>query len=148
MQGIERTQQRISQTAEIFTPTKLVIEIIQYLDLDLFAPGQTVLDPACGDGQFLVAAKHIKILHHGMDEESALAELFGVDIMRDNVNLCKARLGGGTILMGNTLNPLDRLEGQTLHEHQQMIALFGTGQSKRPRAYRRSAQPEREASLF
>ena len=41
--------------------------------------------------------------------------------MRDNVDLCKKRLGGGNIFMGNTLDPFTRLDEQTEYEHQQMI---------------------------
>ena len=124
MSGIERTVDRISASAEVFTPSELVVEILQYLDPDVYAPGKTVVDPACGDGQFLVGAKWAKIFIHGMAEAEALADLYGVDIMRDNVDVCKIRLGGGTILMGNALSPGERLKGQTEEEFQLMVKLF------------------------
>ena len=124
MTGVDRRKARVQATAEVFTPTELVVEILQYLDLSLFAPGRTVLDPACGDGQFLVAAKYVKILHHQMCDSAACADLFGVDLMRDNVDLCKSRLGGGTIVMGNSLHPTLRLHGQTDEEHKLMTGLF------------------------
>ena len=116
MSGVDRMSERVKATGEIFTPTKLVIEMMQKLldqDPDVFAPGKTVLDPACGDGQLLVPVKWFKVLVYGMTEADAVADLYGVDIMRDNVDLCKARLGGGNIVMGNTLDPLTRLEEQT-----------------------------------
>lgn len=125
MAGIRRDHLRISATAEVFTPTDLVIEILRYLDPIVLAPGKTVLDPACGDGQFLVAAKWFKVLHFGMNEETALRDIYGVDIMRDNVDLCRRRLGGGTVLMGNSLRPSERLPLQTEAEHSQMLDLFG-----------------------
>lgn len=125
MTEIDRSKQRIAATAEIFTPTELVIEILQKISLDEFSPGKLVLDPACGDGQFLLAAKLIKILHFKMQEEDALSEIYGVDIMRDNVDLCKKRLGGGNIFLGNSLNPSAQIEGQTDHEHAKMIEIFG-----------------------
>jgi DNA modification methylase len=124
MAGIERTIERIQTTGEIFTPTALIIEILSYLNLDHLAPGKTVLDPACGDGQFLVAAKWVKIYHHNMRESDALNDIYGIDIQRDNVELTKQRLGGGTIIMGNTLTPHTKLEGQTQPEHQQMLTIF------------------------
>lgn len=135
MTGIERTAARVRATAEVFTPSALVIEMLQRFDLDLLGPGRTVLDPACGDGQFLVAAKWIKILHHAMDEQAALNDLYGVDIMRDNVDLCRHRLGGGTIVMGDTLNPTRQLPGQTAQDRELMVRLFGTETSppRRPR---------------
>lgn len=130
MTGVERTVERVQATGEVFTPSSLVIEMLQYTDLHLFAPGKTVLDPACGDGQFLVAAKWIKVFHHGMSEEAALRDLYGVDIMRDNVDLCLRRLGGGTIVMGDALKPARALEGQTEEERTTMVTLFDEASTK------------------
>ena len=126
MGEISRGEYRIKATAEIFTPTDLVIDMLQKTDLDCFLPGKTVLDPACGDGQFLVAIKYVKILIHRMTESDALQDIYGVDIMRDNVDLCKKRLGGGTILMGDSLCPEKRFTEQTEEEHKQMRILFST----------------------
>ena len=124
MDGVERTVARVNATAEIFTPSALVLEILCYIDLEMLAPGKTVLDPACGDGQFLVAAKWVKVFHFGMSESNALSDLYGVDLMRDNVDLCKRRLGGGTVIMGNSLFPGAEVNGQTSEEHELMIQLF------------------------
>lgn len=124
MGGIDRDAYRIKATAEIFTPTDLVIGMLQQVNLSNFAPGKTVLDPACGDGQFLTAVKWIKVLFHNMSEEDALKDLYGVDIMRDNVELCKKRLGGGTILLGDALNPEKRIKDQSDAEHAQMRRVF------------------------
>lgn len=112
------------EIGEVFTPLPLVIEIVKELPDGAFGPGRTVLDPACGNGQFLAVAKYAKMLIHGMSEEAALAELYGVDIMRDNVDICRTRLGGGMILMGDTLKPERRLEGQTNEEWALMSELF------------------------
>lgn len=128
MSGIDRQSERVKATAEVFTPTDLVIEIIQNVMAsapDALAPGKTVLDPSCGDGQFLVAAKWVKVLHYGMSEAEALNDLYGIDIMRDNVDMCKRRLGGGNIIMGNTLDPDTRLDEQTDEEHKLAIEWFG-----------------------
>lgn len=127
MHGVERTVERVRATGEVFTPTSLVLEMMSGIPLETFAPGRTVLDPACGDGQFLVAAKWIKVLAHGMSEKAALGDLYGIDLMRDNVDLCRRRLGGGTIVMGNALNPFEALEGQTEAERELMRALFADG---------------------
>lgn len=124
MSHIARSTQRIDETAEVFTPDALVLEMLQSVDISHFAPGKTVLDPACGDGQFLMAVKWLKILAFDMDESAALADIYGVDIMRDNVNLCKQRIGGGTILMGDALNPGHRLEGQTEEEYTLLNSLL------------------------
>jgi type I restriction-modification system DNA methylase subunit len=125
MSGVDRMSERVKKTGEFFTPTDLVIEILQKMDINTFAPSKTVIDPACGDGQFLVPVKYLKIIHFGMSEEDALKDIYGVDIMRDNVDTCKKRLGGGNIIMGNTLDPDTRLKDQTDEEYFKMREWFG-----------------------
>ena len=126
MSSIDRDKQRVQATAEIFTPTDLVIEMLSKINIDRLGAGKTVLDPACGDGQFLTAIKWVKVYVHKMTEEEALQDIYGVDIMRDNVDQCKKRLGGGTILMGDSLHPDKRLDGQTDDEyHRVNIILDG-----------------------
>ncbi len=108
MSGVDRESDRVKKTGEVYTPTALVIEIMQKMlesDSEVFAPGKTVIDPACGDGQFLVPVKWYKVLHHGMTEQAALYDIYGVDIMPDNVEVCLKRLGGGHIICDNTLDP-------------------------------------------
>ena len=126
MSQVGRGSERVQSTAEIFTPTDLVIEMLSKINIDRLGAGKTVLDPACGDGQFLTAIKWVKVYVHKMTEEEALQDIYGVDIMRDNVDLCKKRLGGGTILMGDSLHPDKRLDGQTDDEyHRVNIILDG-----------------------
>ena len=124
MSNIDRDKQRIQSISEIFTPTDLVIEMLSNIDITRLGAGKTILDPACGDGQFLTAIKWVKVYIHQMTEEEALQDIYGVDIMRDNVDLCKKRLGGGTIIMGDTLNPLKKLDNQTDIEHDLMNRIF------------------------
>ena len=124
MSEINRDEYRVKVTAEVFTPTDLVIKMLRECGVDKFAPGKTVLDPACGDGQFLVAVKWVKVLFHSMTESDALNDIYGVDLMRDNVDLCKKRLGGGTILMGNSLDYTKKLKEQTDKEYHELARLF------------------------
>lgn len=108
MSGVDRESDRVKATGEVYTPTALVIEIMQKMletDSEVFGPGKTVIDPACGDGQFLAPVKWYKVLHHGMSEEDALKDIYGVDIMPDNVDVCTRRLGGGNIVCDNMLDP-------------------------------------------
>ena len=128
MSGVDRMSDRVQETAEVFTPTDLVIEILQGMDTELFAPGKSVLDPACGDGQFLIAVKWLKVIEFNMSQDEALEDIYGVDIMRDNVDLCKERLEGGNIIMGNTLEPNIKLDEQTDEEYRLMGEWFGVAQ--------------------
>ena len=92
MSGIEREKSRIKATGEVFTPTHLVEEILDKMDQELFKdPTKTFLDPSCGDGQFLSSALYRK-LQNGIDFETALSTIYGVDLMSDNVEETHTRL--------------------------------------------------------
>ena len=128
MSGVDRMTDRVKETGEVFTPTDLVIEMLMGLPSSMFAPGKTVIDPACGDGQFLIAVKWLKVIEFNMSQDEALEDIYGVDIMRDNVDLCKKRLEGGNIVMGNTMEPNIRLDEQTVEEYRLMRKWFGVAQ--------------------
>jgi len=92
MSGVDRDRLRIKSTGEVFTPTELVNEIINGLPQDqLGNPNKTCLDPSCGDGQFLGEVL-IRKIENGIDFEQALSTVYGVDLMQDNVDLCRERL--------------------------------------------------------
>ena len=128
MSGVDRMSDRVQETGEVFTPTDLVIKMLSGLPTSMFAPGKTVIDPSCGDGQFLVAVKWLKVIEFNMSQDEALEDIYGVDIMRDNVDLCKKRLDGGNIIMGNTLEPNIRLDEQMDEEYALMRKWFGVAQ--------------------
>lgn len=92
MSGVQRTQTRVKATGEVFTPTELVREVLGNMDIEKFIdPAKTFLDPACGDGQFLGEVL-IRKMENGSTFEQALSTIYGVDLMQDNVDLCKERL--------------------------------------------------------
>jgi hypothetical protein len=92
MSSIERSQLRIKETAEVFTPTDLVQKALNDLSNDSFTdPTKTFLDNSCGDGQFLGEVL-IRKLENGSTFEQALSTIYGVDLMEDNVELCRERL--------------------------------------------------------
>lgn len=92
MSGVERDRSRVKATGEVFTPTPLVQEILDRLDPNLFQdPSKTFLDPSCGDGQFLGEVL-IRKVENGIPFDQALSNIYGVDLMPDNVKLCQDRL--------------------------------------------------------
>jgi len=89
---IERGFERVKSTGEIFTPTILVQNILNQISKDILLDcNKKYLDPSCGDGQFLSEILIIKI-ENGVEFEQALSTLYGVDLMQDNVDLCRERL--------------------------------------------------------
>ena len=92
MSGVERDQSRVKATGEVFTPTPLVQEVLDQLPPELFTDAtKTFCDPSCGDGQFLSEVL-IRKVKNGIDFETALSTIYGVDLMPDNIKLCQDRL--------------------------------------------------------
>jgi len=95
MSGLERDKLRIKSTGEVFTPTtrvqKELDKIEKHFPNSFTDPTKTVIDPGCGDGQFLGEVL-IRKVENGIDFETALSTIYGVDLMEDNVELCRERL--------------------------------------------------------
>jgi type I restriction-modification system DNA methylase subunit len=92
MSGVDRDRVRVKATGEVFTPTPLVQEVLDQIPLAQFQdPASTFLDNSCGDGQFLSEVL-IRKMENGSTFEQALSTIYGVDLMQDNVDLCRERL--------------------------------------------------------
>lgn len=92
MSGVERKKLRVKVTGEVFTPTPLVQKLLDEIDPVMFTdPTKTFIDPSCGDGQFLGEVL-IRKMENGSTFEQALSTVYGVDLMQDNVDLCRERL--------------------------------------------------------
>lgn len=92
MEGVERDKLRVKATGEVFTPTELVREMLEQIPIDQFTDAtKTFLDNSCGDGQFLGEVL-IRKMENGSTFEQALQTIYGVDLMQDNVDLCRERL--------------------------------------------------------
>ena len=98
MSGIERDRLRQKETAEVFTPTYFVQQILDEEEInspDMFTDeNKTYMDNSCGDGQFLSEVIIRKMERSNCTLEKALSTTYGVDIMEDNIKLCKERLAG------------------------------------------------------
>jgi hypothetical protein len=95
MSGIDREYLRVKATGEVFTPTHIVQHMHDYLEglkPDLFTdPTKTFIDNSCGDAQFLGEVL-IRKIENGIEFETALSTIYGVDLMSDNILLCQERL--------------------------------------------------------
>ena len=90
---IERTDERIDQTGEVFTPLELCREMVNELPIDILKnPKSTFLDNSAGNGNFLVALK-TKLLQYHSEDYVLNHMLYAVELMPDNhKEMCK-RLG-------------------------------------------------------
>ena len=98
MRGIDRDKSRQDSTQEYFTCLEFVEEVldrVEYAKEDIFLNSNNkLLDNAAGDGQFLTEMVVRKIERSGCTLEQALSTTYGVELMEDNVKLCKERLAG------------------------------------------------------
>ena len=90
---IERTDERIDETGEVFTSIELCREMVRELPLEtLKNPDSKFLDNSAGNGNFLVALKEELLKYH--TEEHILNEmLYAVELMEDNHKELCERIG-------------------------------------------------------
>ena len=91
----------VKQFGEVFTPPKLVNEMLDKLPIELWQDkNKTWLDPACGNGNFLVEVKDrlmegLKdVIKNKQKREQHILEnqIYGVEIQPDVYQECKERL--------------------------------------------------------
>lgn len=79
-------------TQEFFTPYEIVKRMADKIPESTWAdPTKTFLEPCFGNGQFVLYIIWNRI-KHGIDWETALRTLYGVELMQDNVDECKERI--------------------------------------------------------
>ena len=78
-------------TGEVFTPRKLVSQMLNKLPKEVWLKGKTFLDNSCGNGNFLISVLQRKI-NRGHKPLEALQSIFGCDIMSDSIKECRWRL--------------------------------------------------------
>lgn len=90
---IERSNERIDETGEVFTPIELCRKMVSEIPEEvLINPESTFLDNSAGNGNFLIALKEELLKYH--DQEHILNEmLYAVELMEDNHKELCERLG-------------------------------------------------------
>ena len=93
---IQRSDERIDLTGEVFTPLELCDSMIDEIPLEnLKNPNSKFLDPTAGNGNFLVALK-TKLLNYHTEEHILNEMLYAVELMEDNHKELCERLGVST----------------------------------------------------
>ena len=91
--SIDRSDERIKETQEVFTPMELVEQMIDEIDIELLKdPESTFIDNSAGCGNFLVGMKNRLSQYH--NEDHILNNmLYAVEMMEDNHKELCANLG-------------------------------------------------------
>ena len=93
---IERTDERIDQTGEVFTQIELCIEMVNEIPLDVIQNSQSkFLDNSAGNGNFMIALLNILTEYHSR-EHVLNNMLYAVELMEDNHKEMCERLGVDT----------------------------------------------------
>ena len=90
---IERTDERIDDTGEVFTPIELCIEMVNEIPLDVIQnPQSKFLDNSAGNGNFMIALLN-KLTEYHSREHVLNHMLYAVELMEDNHKEMCERLG-------------------------------------------------------
>lgn len=77
---------------EFFTPYSIVKRMCDKIsEEDWSDPSKTFLEPCMGSGNFILMIIYNRIIH-GIDWQTAIETLYGVELMQDNVQECKDRV--------------------------------------------------------
>lgn len=91
---LTKSAERVRKYGEVFTPDHIVKKMCDELPAEAWEIGKTILEPSCGTGNFLVEVYRRKLdnCKTVSDAVQALGNIYGVDILPDNVNESRQRL--------------------------------------------------------
>jgi len=90
---IERSDERIKETQEVFTPMDLVESMIDDISVDILKdPNSTFIDNSAGCGNFLIALKN-RLCEYHTEEHVLNHMIYAVEMMQDNHKELCSRLG-------------------------------------------------------
>ena len=100
-----KSKQRVADHGEVFTAEREVNAMLDLVKQETERIDSRFLEPACGDGNFLVEILRRKLTvvksHYGKNAPDyeryaviAVTSIYGVDILLDNVDDCRERMFG------------------------------------------------------
>ena len=93
---IQRSDDRIDLTGEVFTPMELCVKMVNEVPLNIRQnPDSTFLDNAAGNGNFLIALRDELIKYHPLNHILDRM-LYAVELMEDNHKELCDRVGVST----------------------------------------------------
>ena len=97
---LTKSKERVQKHGEVFTPVWVVNDMLNLLPKDCWKAEKTFLEPACGEGAFLIEIYKRKLqniktkLQGDWEWQVAIAtsSIYGIELLEDNTNLCKQNL--------------------------------------------------------
>ena len=89
-----KSRERVVERGEVFTAEREVNAMLDLVRQETERIDSRFLEPACGNGNFLVEIlrRKLRIVHSDCDMVQAVCSIYGIDIMPDNVAECRERL--------------------------------------------------------
>ena len=98
-----KSKQRVADHGEVFTNEREVKAMCDLVGVEVKKIDSTVLEPACGEGNFLIEILSRKLetvrelyadakAKYDLNSVIAVSSLYGVDILGDNVTICRQNL--------------------------------------------------------
>lgn len=91
---LTKSKERVSKFAEVYTPAWMVIKMCDLLPAETWNSDKTILEPACGNGNFLVEITRRKMSRCRNRDEArkAMGTIYGVDLLADNIQEARVRM--------------------------------------------------------
>ena len=98
--NLTKSKERIQKHGEVFTPAWVVNDMLDLLPEEVWKTEKTFLEPACGEGAFLVEIYKRKLkkiadkTQEGWEWQVAIAtsSIYGIELLEDNAEQCKMNL--------------------------------------------------------
>ena len=172
-----KSRERVAAYGEVFTRDEEVKNMCNLVKEECERFDSTFLEPACGDGNFLaeILTRKLDALENDSDFERksliALASLYGIDILPDNVEDCRKKLlriwrehGNfseeaeevaneivtANIVQGDTLNPSEIIFTEWTHDKSFIIGIrefFNLGDMIKENTYKSSQKEDRQIGI-
>ena len=95
-----KSKERVSDHGEVYTAEREIKAMCKLVEYEIKRVESKFLEPSCGDGNFLDEILHQKleiIKNNPIDKYDLysfliISNLYGIDILKDNIQECKERL--------------------------------------------------------
>ncbi|MCL2738976.1 MAG: SAM-dependent methyltransferase [Bacteroidales bacterium] len=95
-----KSKERVQKHGEVFTPAWVVNDMLDLLPAEVWEASKTFLEPACGEGAFLVEIYRRKLQHiHASTQDQwewqaaiATSSIYGIELLADNAKQCRLNL--------------------------------------------------------
>ena len=89
-----KSKQRVAEHGEVFTAEREVNAMLDLVKQETERIDSRFLEPACGNGNFLVEIlrRKLTLIHDDVERVRVVCSIYGIDILQDNVEECRERL--------------------------------------------------------